>query len=91
MVRPPKSAQGIKAIPSEYVCLKKIVTPSDHNLKIAAISFNQHLHDSDARWVFHVRTSYAVDAIAFNFFCHNAHRSISSTILGPDLLLIKAG
>lgn len=27
--RPP---QGIKAIPSEYTCLKKIVTPSDHDL-----------------------------------------------------------
>jgi len=29
-----KATQGIKAIPSEYACLKKIVTPSDHNLKM---------------------------------------------------------
>jgi hypothetical protein len=27
-----RQPQGIKAIPSEYTCLKKIVTPSDHDL-----------------------------------------------------------
>jgi hypothetical protein len=35
----PGNPQGINAIPSEYTCLKKIVTPSDHDLyKIARIS-----------------------------------------------------
>jgi hypothetical protein len=30
--RKSRQPQGIKAIPSEYTCLKKIVTPSDHDL-----------------------------------------------------------
>lgn len=33
-------SQGIRAIPSEYTCLKKMVTPSDHNLEmLATVSF----------------------------------------------------
>lgn len=35
------SAQGIKDIPSEYACLKNMVTPSDHKLEIAD-QFHQH-------------------------------------------------
>jgi len=47
--------------------------------------------DSDARWVFRVRISNAVDTITFDLFRHDAHRTISCAILGPNFFLIEAG
>ena len=84
-----RPAQGIRAIPSEYTCLKKMATPSDHDLETpAATSALSTFFQFNVRWVFHIWVAGTVDSISFDLFRHDVHRATRTAILGPNLFFV---